>query len=1299
MRKGIYCTLLSVFLCAALFVLPILNPGIAGQKNETENVGKSSNTITQNKKPTPAPEINTPKSDETVTFIIEVNGSSLCDTVFSSGGKYRTVSELINSGEIRQYSDAIKKSQAVVKASMRKIIPDINLDDCYNYNTVINGFSVTAPYSSLEKLKKISGVKSVTLASSNLMTISENEPEDDIPKDDVTSYAAETDNTDGGTNDNGDKTLDSAEISDYTVPQNSMTGIDDAYSEGYTGKGKVIAVIDNGFDCNHEAFSVQPVSGRYTSESMKSLVSSVPFNIFGNNNYSISDKIIFAYDYADKDSNTYRSDSFHGTYTAALAAGNNGGEDVQSFKSGAYDAQLVFMKVCSDGSEMIGDDVFLAALDDAAKISPDIINISLGVPRISTTESIFTKITDSLSRLGISLISAAGNNAQNITVNVNEGINSEYTDYGTISYPAASDSVTAVGSADTAAHISDYFITDRNERIDYKNIYTYEDTDFPFFSSEDYTEYVYTDTFGSEDELRIFDLSGKIAVVKRGEISVDEKIKAAEKKGAVGVIMISNEPIYIRFIADSRTVPAAAVPSGAEKYFAENPNGKLTASKSKTMFVSENGGKPSAFTSYGVTSDLMLKPDFLAPGTDIYSASYGAYDPLSGTSVSSAVASGAAAVVSEYVESSVPGISGNELKLAYTALIMNTAERVEYSDGLYYTPRIQGAGIMNVKNALNCSAYAVSDNGCGGVSMGDSKNGEYSFTLTLKNLTDRDIVYDIGSTVQTDKLIYKDLKYYDALVPESINEYADVSFYIGEEQVKELTLPANGSAVINVNLKLSPEAVLTYMSKAENGFYVDGFIDFTPNDESSSICVPLTGYCGSWEVGDIFDRSLYSDSETPIIKGNSLMGVAADGSSYPGVILGRNMITGAFDRENICIGKDTVKNAYDSNTAGVSFIIPNFYLLRDASDYTVTISDKSGKTVFSQNIGTVSSFSNGGYEPYAQLLSSFNSDGLKNLFSALADGEYVYTVSARPIPVFGGNAELQSVSYPFIEDNTAPEKPKTRTYSENGKIYLEARSNDKNGVQGFILYTAAKSGNKYTYADKIDDLINNGLADKDSYILTGIENDGESTIFTYDITQLYRQLVKVKSHSDFTDNESLDQTKLVVRAVDNAYNLSEPVTADAMVSTKVIYRLTDQNGRPVSGVKISLAGMTAVSDKKGIAVFEKVLPDCYGVSFSEIPENYTTEFSNEALFLSIDSKQYVRNIRFNFSGEYPPEEISESKSDPPTEKKEDKHEKKEPDISFEDDNSSFALVFVGILLIISMATLTIRRKRTKPKNQ
>ena len=89
--------------------------------------------------------------------------------------------------------------------------------------------------------------------------------------------------------------------SDYSSPRGTATKIDSAYSAGLTGKGRLAVVIDDGFSCRHEAFSASPVKKKYSDSDVDSLLSAVRFNIAENDSPFISNKIAFAYDYADRD--------------------------------------------------------------------------------------------------------------------------------------------------------------------------------------------------------------------------------------------------------------------------------------------------------------------------------------------------------------------------------------------------------------------------------------------------------------------------------------------------------------------------------------------------------------------------------------------------------------------------------------------------------------------------------------------------------------------------------------------------------------------------------------------------------------------------------------------------------------------------------------------------------------------------------------------------------------------------------------------------------------------------------------
>ena len=123
MKKGIYSAILAATLTISVFALPIINSESSPDQDDPDAIGRSSARITnENDNKTKPTEDNTPKNDETVTFIITVNGDSLVDTVLKSGNKYSNVTDLLKSNDGRSYVDTIKKNQAVVKASIQLIL-------------------------------------------------------------------------------------------------------------------------------------------------------------------------------------------------------------------------------------------------------------------------------------------------------------------------------------------------------------------------------------------------------------------------------------------------------------------------------------------------------------------------------------------------------------------------------------------------------------------------------------------------------------------------------------------------------------------------------------------------------------------------------------------------------------------------------------------------------------------------------------------------------------------------------------------------------------------------------------------------------------------------------------------------------------------------------------------------------------------------------------------------------------------------------------------------------------------------
>ena len=1309
MKRRVYYVILAVILTAAVFLIPILNSGKTEEKDKTQNVTRVSSILNRNpkdEKDTPS-KVSIPKSDTVVTFIVTVKGDPLGEVVRKNKTKYKNVYELINSDECRKYTDPVKKTQAVVKATIEKIISGADMSNSYTYNTVLNGFTVKAPYSSLEKIRKISNVVSVSPVFSSEILISENEPESDETifddtvsdtwdgYDDLSEESGEPDNDKSPSEENSpdedisDDNNDNEEESESDLPvYQKMTGMDSVEKAGFTGGGRAIAVIDNSFDCSDPVFSESPSVRKYSQEDIRIIQEKTLADAGRKAASYYSDKIPFVFDYSDGDNNVISSHSDHGTLCAAVAAGCNL-DEADGYKGMAYDAQLVLMKVCKNGFDSADDDAMLAALDDAAKLSPDVLNISMGVYGTATNYGIFDNAYQIISDTGTLIVSAAGNGAENVIKHNDDGIISDYTDYGTLTYPAYSGNVFSAASSDTESSIYDYAESDTSEKIPYCAVVS-KDEDSPSFSWEmDGTGYVYIDGYGTKDDYKETDVKDRIAVVDRGEISVQDKISYAFISGAAGIIIISDEPLYIHLSADMTAIPAAVAGPDSAHFFRDHPEGTFTFHEDGT-FVSSTSGEPSVFSSYGVTSDLRLKPDISAVGTDISVPLEKGTEKLTGTSVSSAITAGAAAVMSQYTDTSYDYISDDDKNTVIKALMMNTAEPSLYGEDLYFTPRRQGAGNIRLDRAVTCDAYITDQDGNAAVSMGDSEDGNFEISIKLHNISDEPCTYKPELKLQSDRHNKKGSVVYNTLTPENIIEKASVSFYDDEgKETEKVELEAGEEKTLVCNISLSSELVLYYQKYAPNGTHIDGYIFLEAEKDGVSLSLPFCGYCGNWEDAEIFDVSAYQSIKSSAVGENSLYACMVDNNGYLSAELGKNLFTGKADNEKISIGRNTIKNIYDINSNSVPFIIPNFYLLRNAADFTVMVRDAAGNTLFSYDLGTISSYARGN-EPFADLISTFNTDDLSNFFADLEEGEYSFDINAVTVPYSGKEGVLKTVSYKFTVDNTVPLVPETEVYSENGHCYLRISAEDKNGISGFILYTAVVSNNTVSYGDRLDELKEGGYIPADSYSLVSSTFSGSSTEFVYDITELYRSLVGLREFAEDEDISIPTAEKIFIKSADNAFNLSEPVQCSTIVPSVVKYTVKDNKGRPVEGAEITIDDQSISSDENGIIEFRDIVPDVYSAKITHIPDDYKTDRLYYLVDISNDKYLTGENIVMEYIGE------EESYAEESTEASEAEEESASEEIdqpSFESDDSAFALVFIGTMLIITSVSLVLSRRK------
>jgi minor extracellular serine protease Vpr len=170
--------------------------------------------------------------------------------------------------------------------------------------------------------------------------------------------------------------------------------------------------------------------------------------------------------------------------------------------------------------------------------------------------------------------------------------------------------------------------------------------------------------------------AGKIAVIDRGVCSFSTKIRNAQSGGAVGAVVVNNQPGDPIAMAqdgtpDQPTIPGVMV--GQSDRAAVVGFAGLTATVDgarPTEFITANQNAIASFSSAGpVDRTFAVKPDITGPGVNIYSSVPGGdFAMLSGTSMATPHTAGSAAIV----RAQHPSWTPDQVKSA----LVTTAQRV-----------------------------------------------------------------------------------------------------------------------------------------------------------------------------------------------------------------------------------------------------------------------------------------------------------------------------------------------------------------------------------------------------------------------------------------------------------------------------------------------------------------------------------------------------------------------------------------------------------------------------------------------
>lgn len=713
---------------------------------------------------------------------------------------------------------------------------DENVQFRYDYTVLFNGFAMECPYGMLDQVRSLNGVRSVEVCQTYSLPV---EP-----------------------------LMDSS---------NDMIGSQAAWNLGVDGSGIVVAVLDTGLDTDHDAFAMAPSSPKVTRETVECILKDQSLQAEKRTAVEAQDvylsaKVPFVFDYAGGDTDVnHHGGSDHGTHVAGtIAAAPTDG----TISGVAPQAQLMILKVFDDGSTGASSDDILAALEDCVMLGVDVVNLSLGSPAgftqrpdLLSTMEVYTR----LEQAGIAVVAAAGNEYSAAYGNQWETDLSlaSNPDYGIVGAPSSYVQTLSVASADNRLVRSAYFqVGERKITFtDMAATYAPEGQLVRVLGGQT-LPYVVIPGNGTEADYEGLDVSGKVALVCRGGNTFPEKQEAALAKGASACIVYNNAPGLLNMAITSYPIPTVFISQSdgqAMAGSAENGVGILTVATDTVQLPAETGGQPSDFSSWGTTARLEITPDLMAPGGNIYSSKdNNTYGVMSGTSMATPHVAGASALMLQYLRS---GDLASDLQDLTYPLLMCTASPARDASDTPYSPRKQGAGLVNVAAALETRAYLqVPGSTRPKLELGDdpARDGVYQMTFQVVNFGQEPLYYAISPTVLTETATmggqYGGQDVYFA-AQKSRNITQDVTWTTDWPQ-NVVTVPAGQNVSVTVTVTLSEALKRELTATFENGIYIEGYVTLvqqTTNEgaQGCNLSVPFLAFFGDWNQAPVIDTGYY----------------------------------------------------------------------------------------------------------------------------------------------------------------------------------------------------------------------------------------------------------------------------------------------------------------------------------------------------------------------------------------------------------------------------------------------------------
>ena len=953
------------------------------------------------------------------------------------------VNDSVADPDSRAQVNALLRTQKSALAQIERAL-DTKVEPQRQYTTLLNGFSATVTYGQYKAIRRLDCVQSAFISPT-------------------------------------------FELLPDTANSNKMIGGGSYNTTGFTGEGMLVAILDTGVDMGHEVFKAAPKSPSLTQEKLRTLLETHDFQVesiikgISVSNLYYSAKIPFQFDYGDKDKDGNPGEKgSHGTHVASTAAGNVGVND--AVMGVAPQAQIINMNVFKSSGGASYSDI-LAALEDCILLGVDVANLSLGSDCgyiDYDSEDAFTKslldVFERTGESGVSLAVAAGNayNAAYGDAFGGKALASN-PDYGLVSEPSTYGESLSVAAVSNGVVNSPY-VTVGGKNLAYQDSATISDDEnakpFRSLSSRGSLEYVVVPNYGAEADYEGLDAQGKIALVQRGGgMYYEQKERAAANAGAIGMLVYNNVPGMLYMSITDWKIPCAFISQAAGEYMKQQQTKTLSVAAADALVESPTYGMAD-FSSWGATTELTLKPELTAPGAGIYAAVPGGYESMDGTSMASPHVAGGMAIVQQALKARDASMSGADRKHMTDTLLMSTAHVIYDNDGVPYSPRKQGAGLMSINDAVNTRGYlSVAGMERPKLELKDdpAMKGVYTMTFTVHNTGSDTLYYDVTPIVLTDTT--------ESYVNGNQQEFSTIS---GSSRLLPHTFTTNcennrvsvapgKTADVTVTVTVTDEG-RTMLAQFPNGGYVEGFVTLTQvaADGSSltdpiDLGLPFLAFYGDWTKAPIMDSTDYWETlDGSASQAQAYMNTAFSSSSENTVdtYLGDNNYTSVpylADRNAISPNNDDFMDSLTGIYTG---------LLRNTKSLKYTITGANGQVYYSKDCEYVGK-SIYSYDYYRIVPAGADADytGIEPWYGTDAHNAKLpnntkATVTIEATLPYGdgvGTNQKSSWSFPITIDTEEPHADNLKVTESEGRYYLSLDVSDNQYVAAVVFYNVANT--------------------------------------------------------------------------------------------------------------------------------------------------------------------------------------------------------------------------------------------------